>query len=468
MSTFGVIISNRSFFPDHLVRTAREKLMAAMEQWGHQVIALSPEDTCLGQTMNYEEAKKCAALFRAHSDEMEGIIVCLPNFGEETGVADAIKMSGLNVPILIQACDDDLDKLQLENRRDAYCGKLSLCSNLYQYGIPYSLTARHTCPVDSEEFHADVERFARICAVVKALRTARIAQLGARDTPFRTVRYSEKLLQQAGISVITEDMSEIFADAWLMQDDDPRVLAREAEIRAYGNICPGIAREKVLKQAKLSLTVDQWMADHECVASAVQCWDSVEANYGCAACLSMSMMSSRGLPSACETDVMGAVSLLALLKASGVAPVYQDWDNNYGGDTDRCVNVHCSNYPAAAFREKPEIANLDILATTLGTEYSFGALKGRVRPDKMTFLKVSTDDRRGVIKCYLGQGEFTDDPLETFGGVAVCHVKNLDGLMHYVAKNGFEHHVAIVQAECADILEEALGNYLGWEVYRHS
>lgn len=468
MSTFGVIISNRSFFPDHLVRTAREKLMAAMEQWGHQVIALSPEDTCLGQTMTYEEAKKCAALFRAHSDEIEGIIVCLPNFGEETGVADAIKMSGLNVPILIQACDDDLDKLQLENRRDAYCGKLSLCSNLYQYGIPYSLTARHTCPVDSEEFHADVERFARICAVVKALRTARIAQLGARVTPFRTVRYSEKLLQQAGISVITEDMSEIFADAWLLQDDDPRVLAREAEIRAYGNICPGIAREEVLKQAKLSLTIDQWMADHECVASAVQCWDSVEANYGCAACLSMSMMSSRGLPSACETDVMGAVSLLALLKASGVAPVYQDWDNNYGGDTDRCVNVHCSNYPAAAFREKPEIANLDILATTLGTEYSFGALKGRVRPDKMTFLKVSTDDRRGVIKCYLGQGEFTDDPLETFGGVAVCHVKNLDGLMHYVAKNGFEHHVAIVQAECADILEEALGNYLGWEVYRHS
>ena len=468
MSTFGVIISNRSFFPDHLVRTAREKLMAAMEQWGHQVIALSPEDTCLGQTMTYEEAKKCAALFRAHSAEIEGIIVCLPNFGEETGVADAIKMSGLNVPILIQACDDDLDKLQLENRRDAYCGKLSLCSNLYQYGIPYSLTARHTCPVDSEEFHADVERFARICAVVKALRTARIAQLGARVTPFRTVRYSEKLLQQAGISVITEDMSEIFADAWLLQDDDPRVLAREAEIRAYGNICPGIAREKVLKQAKLSLTIDQWMADHECVASAVQCWDSVEANYGCAACLSMSMMSSRGLPSACETDVMGAVSLLALLKASGVAPVYQDWDNNYGGDTDRCVNVHCSNYPAAAFREKPEIANLDILATTLGTEYSFGALKGRVRPDKMTFLKVSTDDRRGVIKCYLGQGEFTDDPLETFGGVAVCHVKNLDGLMHYVAKNGFEHHVAIVQAECADILEEALGNYLGWEVYRHS
>ena len=109
--------------------------------------------------------RTCAALFREHAEEIDGIIVCLPNFGEEAGVADAIRMSKLDCPILVQACDDDLDKLQLENRRDAFCGKLSLCNNLYQYGIKYTLTARHTCPVDGEEFHADVNRFAKICAV---------------------------------------------------------------------------------------------------------------------------------------------------------------------------------------------------------------------------------------------------------------------------------------------------------------
>ena len=468
MSVFGVIISNRSFFPDHLVLTAREKLLDSMAKWGHEVIALTPDDAFMGETMTYEEARKCAELFRRNSHRIDGIIVCLPNFGEETGVADAIRMSGLNVPVLIQACDDDFDKLQLENRRDAWCGKLSLCNNLYQYGIKYSLTARHTCPVDSEIFRADVEKFSRVCAVVKAMRTARIAQLGARVTPFRTVRYSEKLLQDAGMSVITEDMSEIFADAWLLGDDDPAVAEKAAEIRAYGNVCPGIADEKVLRQAKLIITIEKWMADHDCEASAVQCWDSVEANYGCAACLAMSMMSQKGMPSACETDVMGAVSMLALIKASGVQPVYQDWNNNYKNDPDRCINVHCSNYPASAFAEKPEIANLDILATTLGTEYSFGALKGRVRPSRMTFLKVSTDDRRGTIKCYLGEGEFTDDELNTFGGVAVCHVERLNDLMGYITRNGFEHHVAITQAQCADVLEEALGNYMGWEVYRHS
>lgn len=467
MATFGVLISNRSFFPDHLVLTARKQLLEKLHEWGHRTIALSLDDSYMGQTMTYEEAQKCANLFRNHADEIDGVIICLPNFGEETGIADAIRMSKLDCPILIQACDDDFDKLQLVNRRDAFCGKLSLCNNLYQYGIKYTLTSRHTCAIDSAEFAADVARFEKICAVVKSMRTARIAQIGARVMPFRTVRYSEKLLQQAGISVETEDMSEIFADIDALQDER-QIRAKVDEIRAYGDVCPGISDEKLLMQAKLCIALENWMQQHHCDASAIQCWDSVEANYGCAACLAMSMMGAKGMPSACETDVMGAVSMLALLKASGVEPIYQDWNNNYKHEADKCINVHCSNYPASVFAEKPEIANLDILATTLGAERSFGALKGRVRPGRMTYLKVSTDDKRGCIKCYLGEGEFTDDELDTFGGVAVCKVPNLNGLMRYLTRNGFEHHVALVHAGCADILEEALGNYMGWEVYRHS
>ena len=467
MATFGVIITNRSFFPDHLVLAAREKLLACLNAWGHDVITLSENDTQMGQTMTYEEAVKCADLFRKNTEKIDGVIVCLPNFGEETGVADALRMSKLDCPVLIQACDDDFDKLQLENRRDAFCGKLSLCNNLRQHGIKYSLTARHTCPVDSEEFHADVEKFARVCAVVRAMRTARIAQIGARVMPFRTVRYSEKLLQQCGITVETEDFSEIFADIAALQDEE-RIRARVEEICAYGHVIDGISQEKLAKQAKMSLVLEDWMDAHHCDASAIQCWDTPEANYGCAMCLSMSMMGQKGRPSACETDVMGAVSMLALLKAAGVPPIYQDWNNNYANEPDKCINVHCSNYPACAFTGKPEIGNLDILATTLGTDVSFGALKGRVRPSGMTFLKVSTDDVNGRIRCYLGEGNFTDDPLPTFGGVAVCQVPHLNELMLYLARNGYEHHVALVQSLCADVLEEALGNYMGWDVYRHS
>ncbi|NLO84127.1 MAG: fucose isomerase [Clostridiales bacterium] len=466
MANFGIIISNRSFFPSHLVETAREKLLKALESWGHTAVTLSPEDTFMGQTMTHEEAVKCAALLKAHSDEIDGLIVCLPNFGEESAVADAIKLSKLDCPVLIQACDDDFDKLQVENRRDAFCGKISLCNSLYQYGIKYTLTARHTCPVDGPEFEADVERFSKICAVVKSMRTARIAQIGARVMPFRTVRYSEKLLQMSGITIETEDFSEIIADIAALTDEK-QIEEKVEEITQYADVAPGIERSKLVKQAKLCIAIENWMRDHQCDASAIQCWDSVEANYGCAMCLCMSMMSEKGMPSACETDVMAAVSMLALNKACGIPAICQDWNNNYQNDPNKCINVHCSNYAVCTFEQKPVISNLDILATTLGSDVSFGALKGRVRPSDMTYLKVSTDDNNGVIKCYFGEGEFTNDPLPTFGGVAVCHVPQMNDLMRYITQNGFEHHVALVQAKVADILEEALGNYMGWEIYYH-
>lgn len=466
MSTFGVIVTNRSFFPDHLVVTGRETLLRKLGEWGHRAIALSTDDTYLGQVVTYDEAAKCARLFRAHCDEIEGIIVCLPNFGEEAGVADALRMAGLNVPVLVQACDDELDKLQLVNRRDAFCGKLSLCNNLYQNDIPFTNTSRHTCALDSDSFKADVERFSVLCRVVRRLRSARLGVLGARPDPFRTVRYSEKLLQRLGITTAVSDFSEIIAAA--RQVDEARIADQLDAIRAYAAIEPGVSADKLRLQAAMTLAVADWTRAHHCDAIAMQCWDTIEQNFGCAACLSMSMLSSAGIPAACETDVMGALSMLALLTASGNPPVYEDWNNNYGDCPDRCINVHCSNYPTCAFAEPPVIGHLDILATTLGKDVSFGALKGRVRAGDMTYLKLTTDDKHGKVKCYLGEGEFVDAPLDTFGGVAVCQVRDLNGLMNHLVNNGYEHHVAITHGRCADVLEEALTKYLGIEVYRHS
>ena len=135
-------------------------------------------DTQYGAVLTYEEAKTCAALFRAHADEIDGILVILPNFGEELGVAEAITLADLRVPVLVQACDDSLDRLDMANRRDAFCGKISVCNNLRQRGIPYSLTALHTCPILCDSFRSDLIRFAGVCRVVRGLKGARIAMLG--------------------------------------------------------------------------------------------------------------------------------------------------------------------------------------------------------------------------------------------------------------------------------------------------
>ena len=464
--TFGVIVTTRGFFPSHVVKTAREQIRRKLEELGHRCLMVGENDTKYGAVVTYEEALTCAELFKAHREEIDGIVCILPNFGEELGVAEAIDRAGLHVPVLVQACDDDWDKLDMANRRDAFCGKISLCNNLYQRGIRFTTTTLHTRKIDSPEFTADLQRFAAVCRVVNGLRGSRIAMLGARPVAFNTVRYSEKILQKYQISVQTVDMSEVIFRARNMPDDD-RVAAKQAEICAYGAVADWIPAQTLTRQAKLCCAIEDTVKELHCDASTVQCWDSVENNYGCATCLAMSMMGEQGLPSACESDVTGAVSMLAARLAAGTAPALMDWNNNIRDDRNSCICLHCSNFPKSFFQAPVEIECLDVLGSTLGKENCFGACKGQVAPGDMTYLRISTDDAAGKMKMYVGEGRFGAEPIPTKGGVAYCEVEHLQELMQYICKNGFEHHVCFVRGKVADVLQEALGNYLGVEVYRH-
>jgi L-fucose isomerase-like protein len=464
--SFGIIVSTRSFFPSHLVKSAREAIVKKLTSLNFDYVMVDETETRFGAIQTFDEAKICAALFNANRDRICGIIVVLPNFGEELGIAEAIDRADLQVPVLVQACDDDFDKLDMANRRDAFCGKLSVCNNLYQRGIPYSLTRLHTCKIESAEFTADLEKFAALCRVVRGVRGARIAALGSRPIAFNTVRYSEKILQRHKVSVQTIDLSEVIARANNITDTK-KIAAKIAEIRGYGSIAPSIGDEKIEKQGRLCIALDELVDELECDASAVMCWDSLQHNYGCAACLGMSMMGERGKPSACESDITGALTMLACARAALTAPAYMDWNNNVREDRNRCICLHCSNFPKSFFASPIEIGSLDVLGSTLGEDKCFGACKGQAAPGPMTFAKISTDDRRGTLKLYVGEGEFGAEPIPTKGGVACCHVPDLQGLMRYIASNGFEHHVCFVRGHYADVLEEAFAVYLGAEVYRH-
>ena len=284
---------------------------------------------------------------------------------------------------------------------------------------------------------------------------------------FQTVRYSEKLLQNSGITVVPVDLSEIIFAAKDMETNE-EVLQTVEKIKDYGQVDGSSSQENMIKSAKLYLTIKTWMEKNECVAGTIQCWDSLQNNYGCASCLPMSMLGEEGIPMACEVDVAGAVTMYALYLASMQPAGYLDWNNNYGDDRDKCIGIHCSNYPKSFIGQSFEIGHLDILGNSLGKEKCFGACKANVASGAMTFAKLSTDDAKGKIKIYVGDGEFTSDPVNTLGGVAVCKVNNLQGLMKYICKNGFEHHVAMSRGSSAIVLEEALGKYMGWEVYNHN
>ena len=464
--TFGVIIATRNIFNFKLAVDARKKVLAKLEKMGFGTVILPSEETPTGNIEGYADAVKCAALFKKNADAIEGIVVILPNFGDELGVVNTISLSGLKVPVLVQACDDDNDKVDVKSRRDAFCGKLSVCNNLYQYGIKFTDTVYHTYSLDSKEFTKDLVKFAGICRVVDGLKGLRVGAIGTRPIGFQTMRVSEKLLQQNGITVVPVDMSEIIAAANKIKDTDKAVTAKVKAIQAYGS-CAIVSKEKIARQARFGLAVEEWIEANNIDISALQCWESIEKNYGCAACVTMSMMGEKLMPSACEVDVAGTVSMYALALASQTPSALLDWNNNFGEDRNKVVCTHCSNYPKSFFQSDIEIGSLDVLGTVLGSEDTFGAVKGKVAPGNMTYFRISTDDTKGSIKSYLGEGTITKDPYDMDGGIAVCQIPDLQRLMKHMCKNGFEHHVAMVRGHVSEILEEAIGNYMGWELYKH-
>jgi L-fucose isomerase-like protein len=461
--TFGMIVGNRGFFPDHLAKTGREEMMAAIQKAGHAVVAVGPEETKYGAIETRPEAGKLAELFRANRDKIDGVIVTLPNFGDERAIADCLRMADLNVPVLIQATPDTPGRMTIRDRRDSFCGKMSACNNLKQYGIRYSLTTLHTETPDSPTFAKDLETFAQVCRVTRGLRRLRIGAIGARPAAFNTVRYSEKLLERAGISVEPIDLSEILGRINRMKDVEaqPKLDA----IKKYVST-DQVPAEALMKMAKLGTVIDTWMQQTQVTISAIQCWTSLEEFFGVVPCTVMSMMSENLFSSACEVDIAGVIGMHALQLASGTPSALLDWNNNYGDDPDKAVCFHCSNLPKHFFKS----VKMDfqaIIAGTVGMENTFGTCTGLVKPNPMSFARFSTNDFTGTIDGYLGQGQFTDDPLDTFGGAGVVKIANLQKLLRYICENGFEHHVAANMSTVAEAVKEATSNYLGWNVMMH-
>lgn len=465
---FGVIIGTRAYFNSELAKDVRAQLLKTLTDEGYDYVIL-PEDATPTGSSSIEtrgDGLKCAALFRQNRDRIDGIIVSLPNFGFEIGIINAIHEADLNVPVLVQACDDENDKVDLDSRRDAFCGKISVCNNLYQYGIPFTDTTLHTYSIFSDLLAKDINRFAAICRVVKGLRHARIGAIGARPAGFQTVRASEKILQATGITVIPVDLSEILGAAWKIEDTDAALLQKLEEIRKYAAV-PAEYSDKLILQAKFGMAVEQWMEANEIDAVAIQCWDSLEQNYGCAACVTMSMLGEKLIPAACEVDIAGAVSMYALTLASNRQSALLDWNNNFAEDRNKCVCTHCGNFPKSFVMNDLKLGTLGVLGRTLGKVHTFGAVYGKVKQGDFTFFRISTDDTMGCIKSYLGEGQLTDDPYGMDGCIAVTKVDNLQTLMKFICKNGFEHHVAMCRGNVKDILTEAIESYLGWELYVH-
>jgi len=461
-TNFGVIVGNRDVFPDALAKQGRLEIVSVLKELGYECVVLNETDTKFGVVETFSDAKKCAELFKKNREQISGIIVILPNFGDEKGIVNTLKLSDLNVPILIQASSDEIEKMGRKFRRDAFCGKISVCSVLYQHGIPFTLTKTHTNSITSKHFKADILKFASVCKIVKKLRNARFGQIGTRPNAFDTVRYSEKILEFHGITVEPIDLSEIFGEISRLDDNDSKIKEKIEFIKNYTPTTT-FPEEGLLKLAKLAVVVEKWVLENELDGFAFQCWPSIQDNFGIVPCAIMSMFSEGLVPAACEVDISGLVGMYILQLATDTPSAILDWNNNYGDDPNKMVLFHCSNLPKSFFKDTKMTIH-PIISDLKGDDLSFGAIQGRIKSEPCTLLRIETDDLYGEIKALLVEGNYTDDLLDTFGGYGVIDIPNLQDVLKVLCNEGFAHHVAASLNKVADIIDEALSNYLGWNL----
>lgn len=459
----GFIPSNRGFFSKELAASMREQTVRALEDLGVRVVVPTTEMTRVGCVETRAEAELAAEMFRREG--VDGILIGAVNFGEEQGAAWCVRRTGLGVPIMIFGCQEEERLTMSTSRRDAFCGLLSIGESLRQIGATYSVAPRPICFPKDESFRRDVDWFVRVCRVVRGLRGARYGQVGARPDAFWTCRYSEKDLQRLGPTVVTLDLSEAFAGANAVADSDPDLARVVRAIEGYADTSR-VRQLSVLRSAKLELFLRRWARANALDALAIQCWTSIQANYGVCSCATMSRLGDEGLPSACEADILGAMSMHACLLASSSPAGLADW-NNLHNDDDELVNVwHCGVFPAAFARTPPRLGVQEIIASSGAARYedAEGTVEFVARNGPVTLCRITQETGEGF-KAVIAQGAIEENPAVTFGSYGWCRLPGLQRLYRDVLLRHFPHHVAITQGLVGSVLWEALGRYFGMGMY---
>jgi L-fucose isomerase-like protein len=460
-TTFALFFGNRGFFPASLIASAREEMQRELNALGHDVLMLDADATRYGAVETPQEGAVFANFLRANRGKFGGVIVCLPNFGDETGAVAALAEAG--VPIFIQAYPDEYEKMGPALRRDSFCGKISIMDVFRQYGVKFTVFKPHTVKPGSARFAANIDQFDRVCQVVNGVRGMAVGAVGARTTPFKTVRIDEVALQRHGITIETFDLSDIFLRVKAVKPEALEYKDKAHALRAAA-AWEGVPERAFENLVRLGVTLDAITAEARLDALAIRCWTEMQLQLGVSPCVAMGILNETGLASACEVDLGNAVAMKALNLASYSPVGLLDWNNNYYDEDDKCILFHCGPLPASMMIGQGRVTDHSILMNSVGEGNGYGCNTGRIRPMDFTFGSLMTDS--GAVKMYLGQGHFTSDPVpDNFFGVAgVAEIPNLQDVLLHIGIHGHRHHVSITPGNFQDPMKEALEKYLGFEI----
>ena len=457
---FALYLGNRGFFPERLIADARREVAAALAALGIDTLCAPESLTRYGAVETAAEGRAFAGFLAEHRGEYDGVLLVLPNFGDENGASEALCDCG--VPIYLLAYPDELDKMDFQSRRDAFCGKLSIMDVFTQFNLPFTAWEPHTLHPSSPRFAEEMRQFAAVCRIVRGMKRCRIGAFGARPTAFKTIRFDEVALQKKGITVEVFDNSDLLLEVERVKSGSPELETKIRRFREYTD-CGGVPADRLETIARLSAALDRMIERHELQAIGLRCWLDLEQTLKISPCVVLSELNSRGIPAACELDVGNAVAMYALTLASQEPAACLDWNNNYEEDPDRCILFHCGPVAQQLMAARGRVIDHPMFAKSLGAGCAFGCNVGRLRPMPFTFTSTATVDRK--VCFYSGEGEFTTDrlPEEFFGCGGVARIPGLQPKLIRIGRGGYRHHVSVAEGSWRRAVDEALTNYLGYE-----
>lgn len=458
---FALYFGNRGFMPQELIESSRRDLVRVLEEEGYEYLIMDKDATRFGAVETRDEGLIYKKWLKEHDGEYDGVILAMPIFIDEIGAITALE--DVKTPILMQASPDKIGSMDFANRRDAYCGKFSVCDVFYQYKKPFTLLKPHVVDLLSKEFRENLKDFAAICRVVNGMRHFTIGCIGARTTAFKTVRFDEITLQRYGINVESFDLSELIFEVGKLSDDNEKVIKKMERLRNYTNFSK-VPTKNFLTLAKVGVVLDDYIEKYHLDCITLRCWNEMETILRVCPCVLLSELNDRGIVASCEIDLNSAITMRAMNLATDFPTACLDWNNNYGDERDKVILFHCGPVAQSLMAGKGTVTEHKMFAKN-DPGSGWGSNEGRIASFPMTFSNLKTED--GKIYVYASEGEFTKDKIENtfFGCGGVAHIEDLESKVLKLAKNGFKHHTTICKGHIKDILKEAFTTYLGYEFF---
>lgn len=442
----GFLPTRRVFFSQEESRLERDKIIKRMRELAPEVELVDLHGTCSdGLLVTENEAVAVAEKFRAAG--VDAVFAPHCNFGCEGAVALAAR--SISRPLLLWGPRDNSPEPDGTRLRDTQCGLFATGKVLQRFGVPFTYIVNSR--LDEPVFGQGFVNFLRAANVVKHFKNARIGQIGTRPRDFYSVIINEgELLERFGIQVIPWELSALVRQAKRRLAASGSELIEEAESFdhvADFSACPS---DTALKLAAIKLAIDEWRSHEGLDAAAIQCWDSLQDEFGVTPCFVNAVLTGKGFPVACETDIHGAISSLMLQSADlATQPTFfADLTIRHPGDENAELLWHCGSFPLELAAGSCSVGRHFVLPS-----HAPGTCSWRLRDGDVSLVRF--DGIGGRYSLFCGEGRIVEGPFNQ-GTYGYVKVENWPLWEEKLVRGPYIHHISGAFGKFTPVFREAV------------